>query len=79
MRGKWMAIGWPAFLMACVLEIAVFALVDPQDLQWLGQPLELPRKGVYTLAFFVFWAVTALSSGLTALLDLSAAEVNREG
>lgn len=76
MRGKWMAVVWPAFLMACVLEIVVFALVDPQDLQWLGLPLELPRKGVYTLAFFVFWAVTAVSSGLTALLGLSAAEVN---
>lgn len=76
MRGKWMAIGWPAFLMACVLEIVVFALVDPQDLQWLGLPLELPRKGVYTLAFFVFWGVTAVSSGLTAVLSLSAAEVN---
>lgn len=76
MRGKWMAIGWPAFLTACVLEIVVFALVDPQDLHWLGLPLDLPRKGIYTLAFFVFWAVTALSSGLTALLSLSSAEVN---
>lgn len=76
MRGKWMAIGWPAFLMACVLEILVFALVDPQDLRWLGLPLELPRKGVYTLAFFVFWGVAAVSSGLTVVLSLSAAEVN---
>ena len=77
MRGKWMAIVWPAFLTACVLEVVVFALVDPQDLQWLGGlPLELPRKGVYTLAFFAFWAVTSVSSTLTALLSLSAAEVN---
>ncbi|MDR7308482.1 hypothetical protein [Rhodoferax saidenbachensis] len=78
MRGKWMAIVWPAFLMACVLEILVFALVDPQGLQWLGLPLELPRKGVYTLAFFTFWAVTSVSSILTAVLSLSAAEINEE-
>ena len=76
MRSKWMAIVWPAFLTACVLEALVFALVDPQDLQWLGLPLELPRKGAYTLAFFVFWAVTAASSYLTSLLGMSAAEVN---
>lgn len=78
MRGKWMAIVWPAFLMACVLEILVFALIDPQDLQWLGLPLELSRKGVYTLFFFTFWAVTSVSSILTAVLSLSAAEINEE-
>lgn len=77
MRGKWMAIVWPAFLMACVLEILVFAMVDPQDIRWLGLPLELPSKGVYTLVFFTFWAVTLVSSGLTAVLSMSTSEVNR--
>ncbi len=73
---RWMAIVWPAFLMAGVLEVLVFALVDPNDLHWLGLPLELPRLGVYTVAFFVFWGVTLLTSGLTALLCLTPAELN---
>ncbi len=73
---RWMAIVWPAFLMAGVLEVLVFALVDPNDLHWLGLPLELPRLGVYTVAFFVFWGVTLLASGLTALLCLTPAELN---
>ena len=34
-----MWIAWPAFLSACVLELVVFAAVDPNDLQWVGQPL----------------------------------------
>ncbi len=65
---KLMGVLWPAFLMACLMELLVFALVDPQDLQWLGHELALPRQAVYSLAFFVFWMVTGLSSGLTALL-----------
>jgi len=74
---RMMWIAWPAFLLACVLEILVFALVDPQDLHWFGQPVELSREAVYTLAFFVFWAVSMVASGLTTLLAMSADEVNR--
>ncbi|MFY3385554.1 hypothetical protein [Paracidovorax sp. MALMAid1276] len=72
-----MWIAWPAFLMAGVLEMLVFALVDPHDLHWFGQPLALSRQGVYTLAFFVFWCVTAAAGALTTLLSLSPFEVNR--
>ncbi len=74
-RLMWVA--WPAFLMAGVLEVLVFGMVDPQDLQWFGHPLELSRQGVYSVAFFVFWAITILSSGLTTLLAMSPFEVNR--
>ena len=66
-----MWIAWPAFLMAGVLEMLVFAMVDPQDLHWFGQPLALSRQGVYTLAFFVFWAITMATSALTTLLSMS--------
>lgn len=72
-----MWIVWPAFLVAGLLEILVFAMVDPQDLQWFGQPVELSRQGVYTVAFFVFWGITMLASGLTSLLSMSPFEVNR--
>ncbi|WP_137896026.1 hypothetical protein [Ramlibacter sp. 2FC] len=74
---RWMWIAWPAFLVAGVLEMLVFAMVDPEDLHWFGQPLALSRLGVYTLAFFVFWLMTMASSALTTLLSLSPFEVNR--
>jgi hypothetical protein len=74
---RWMWIAWPAFLVAAVLEMIVFAMVDPGDLHWLGNPLELPRQAIYTLAFFVFWGVTMASSALTTLLSMSPFEVNR--
>ena len=72
-----MWIAWPAFLMAGIIEMLVFTMVDPQDLQWFGQPLALSRQGVYTLAFFVFWAITMCSSALTTLLAMSPFELNR--
>lgn len=74
---RWMWIAWPAFLVAAVLEMIVFAMVDPGDLHWFGSPLELSRQAIYTLAFFVFWGVTMASSALTTLLSMSPAEVNR--
>ena len=60
---------WPAFLMAGVLEILVFALVDPTDLHWLdGAPIDASRQAVYTLAFLAFWSVIAAAGAITALL-----------
>lgn len=73
---KLMWIAWPAFLSACVLELVVFAMVDPHDLLWFGQPLALSRQGVYTVSFFTFWAIAAVSNALTALLGTPPAEVN---
>lgn len=74
---RMMWIAWPAFLMACVLDVLVFSMVDPQDLQWFGQPIEMSRQGAYTVAFFVFWVIAMVSSGLTTLLSMSPFEVNR--
>lgn len=73
-----MWIVWPAFLLAGVLEILVFAMVDPEDLRWAGQPIALSRQAIYSLSFFVFWLVFTASSALTTLLSLSPAELNRD-
>ena len=61
-----MAVAWPAFLAACLLEAVVFAVVDPLDLSWGDGPLGWSRQAVYTVAFFIFWVAAFLSS-LTAL------------
>ena len=74
---RMMWIAWPAFLIAGVLEMLVFAMVDPNDLHWFGRPVEWSRQAIYTVAFFVFWALTMASSALTTLLSLSPFEVNR--
>ena len=73
---KLMRVAWPAFLAACVLELVVFALVDPHDLHWAGQPVTLSRQSIYTVSFFVFWAISIGSNALTSLLAMTPAEVN---
>lgn len=78
LKQRLMWIGWPSFLMAGVLEMVVFSLVDPQDMHWFGHQLEFSRQGIYTLSFFVFWLVASLSSALTTLLSLSSSEINRK-
>jgi hypothetical protein len=70
-----MATGWPAFLAACVLELVVFAVADPLDLQWAGAPLGWSRQGVYTGAFFVFWVVSFAACAFTMLLRTQPREV----
>lgn len=70
-------IAWPAFLVAAVLEMLVFAMVDPHDLHWFGHPIALSRQGIYTIAFFVFWAAAMVSSALTTLLAMSPFELNQ--
>lgn len=66
---------WPAFIIAGILEILVFAWVDPSTLILAGLPLD--EKGVYSLAFFVFWGFVSvaalLSHWLIKAADLSAA------
>ncbi len=61
---------WPAFLAAAVLEMAVFALVDPGALHSPGgEPLALSRTAVYSLAFLGFWATTAAASAVALWLS----------
>ena len=60
---------WPAFLMAGVLEVLVFAFVDPATLQWVdGERLRWSSQAVHSVAFLVFWGVIAASATLTTWL-----------
>ena len=65
-----MMVLWPSFLMAGLLEMFVFGLVDPMNIDFFGAAQEFSRTGIYTLAFFVFWAIASCASGLTLLLAL---------
>lgn len=60
---------WPAFLAAGVLEMVVFALVDPQQLHGLGiDAATWPRGAVYSIAFLVFWLAVAAASAVSLWL-----------
>lgn len=68
LKQRLMCIVWPAFIVAGILEMVVFAVIDPIDIHWMSEGFDLSRQGFYTLAFFVFWGVTMLASGLSVFL-----------
>ena len=63
-----MTILWPSFLMAIIAVGVVFSMIDPGTLFILGNEVELNNVVIYSIAFFIFWILGAISSGLTALL-----------
>lgn len=72
-----MVVAWPAFLAACLLEMLVFAVVDPLDLRWAGQALGWSRPDVYTAAFFAFWMAASAGCALSSVLRITPAEPRR--
>jgi hypothetical protein len=71
------AIAWPAFLTAGVLEIAVFAFVDPATLHTLGgAEIQLSDSAIYSCTFFIFWVAAAGGCLLSLVLERDAREVN---
>jgi hypothetical protein len=58
---------WPSFIMACVSTALLFSLVDA-DAIINSHNAELGNEVIYSIAFFIFWIIGALTSGLTALL-----------
>ena len=77
LRDRLTWIAWPAFLVAAVLEVMVFAALDPDMLSLFGERLGWSRYAVYTVTFFIFWGMMMVSSALTTLLAMSPFELNR--
>jgi hypothetical protein len=63
-----MQVVWPAFMMAGVAELVFFAIFDPFELHFFGQPLDWSREAIYALGFFGFWGLGIASSTLTLYL-----------
>jgi hypothetical protein len=59
---------WSAFVSACLLEAFVFSMIDPGELHWSGFTLQPSRQAVYTVAFFCFWLISMVGSGLACWL-----------
>lgn len=68
---------WPSFIVAGMAEGLFFTVFDPQELAVFGETLGWSRTAVYSTGFFVFWAITAMSSAMTCFMQRSPAEINR--
>jgi hypothetical protein len=69
LKTRVMTVLWPAFLMAGVLEMLVFAVVDPHQLNgWGIDTAQWPAGAVYTVSFFLFWGVIAVAAAMAVWL-----------
>jgi len=50
---------WPAFVMACALELLLFAAVDPAALLRDDVMAAWGRTGVYSIVFLAVWLALA--------------------
>ena len=58
---KCIAVLWPSFMVAIIATGLFFSAFDPVDLFPFGHETGISRLGVYTLGFFAFWLITAVS------------------
>ena len=75
---KWIHLLSLSFFTAILGETVFFAVIDPQLLYLFGEPVEWSPMVVYSVGFFMFWSLTALTAGLVVLMQKSATEVNHE-
>ncbi len=68
---------WPSFIAAGIATVVFFTLFDPMDMSILGDQVMVGRMAAYSIGFFGFWLLGALSSGLTCFFQRSAAEINQ--
>ncbi|HEV8647447.1 MAG TPA: hypothetical protein VGR01_17945, partial [Burkholderiales bacterium] len=76
-REKLIWVLWPSFIVAGVAEVVFFTAFDPQELIVFGEPVAWSRIAMYSIGFFVFWALTAATSALTCFFQQTSVEINR--
>lgn len=77
MKQRALQILWPAFMAAGVLEMLVFAVVDPGDLRWFGgPPITWSAQAVYTVTFLIFWVAISTAGAASALLAVESDALN---
>ncbi len=68
---------WPSFIVGGIAEGLFFTAFDPLDMFFFGDPITWSREAVYSVGFFVFWAICAASSAATCFLQRTSDQINR--
>ena len=72
MLKKMMWILWPSFIAAGIGVGIIFTLIDPMELVVLGDRVHASRTTIYSLGFFVLWAIAAMASAMSCFLAIGA-------
>ena len=74
---RFIVILWPSFLTAGIATVVFFTALDPVDFLAHTRLAGSSRLGVYSIGFFLFWILTALTSLLTCYFQRPPNTVNR--
>jgi len=66
---RFFLIAWPAAIGAALMEMLVFSVLDPMHLPQIENTHWMTTQGVYSMAFFVFWAAISIACSLTLILS----------
>ena len=72
---KWIL--WPSFIAAGIGVGIVFTLIDPMELVVLGDHVRASRTTIYSLGFFILWAIAAMASAMSCFLSTGNDALNR--
>jgi hypothetical protein len=70
---------WPSFLAAGVGLGIIFTLFDPMELTVMGDHIRVSRTTVYSLGFFILWAITTAASAMSCFLLVNSGSRGAEG
>jgi hypothetical protein len=70
------AVFWPSFIMSGIATGLFFTAFDPLELVSLTGHLDISRMGIYSIGFFLFWILTALSCTLTCYFQRPCSRTN---
>ncbi len=65
---RFLLIAWPSAIGAALMDMLVFSVLDPMDIPSVEHAMGVSSQGVYTMAFFVFWAAISFACTLTLFL-----------
>ncbi len=69
---------WPSFVAAGIGISIIFTLIDPMELVVLGEHTRASRTTIYSLGFFIIWAIAALAAAMTSFLQIGRHPGQRE-
>lgn len=62
---------WPSFMVAIAATGLFFSAFDPQGLYPFDVDISISTIGAYSIGFFVFWLLGAVSSAITVYFTLT--------
>ena len=67
---------WPSFIVAIVATGLFFSAFNPKDLYPFDLDFEVSTLGAYTVGFFSFWTLCAISSVVTIYFTVTNCKKN---